>query len=85
MRAPFTAQDPSKRNEKDSLRDFMRIIKKELLHTNWLLIGDVTYRLGHLSGGLKSYERDEDLIKLAEEIKKGYEKYGPGKYRKGID
>lgn len=83
VRVPFTVQDPSKRDEKESVKVFMRMIKKELFSANWRLVGDVTYRLGYLSGGLKAYERDEDLIKLAEEIKKSNVKEGSGKKREG--
>jgi len=79
VRVPFTAQDPLKRNERESLKEFKEIIGKELLPTNWRLVGDVTYRLGYLSGGLKAFEQDEDLIRLAEEIGKGSRGKGFGK------
>ena len=63
---PFTIQDAdSSRVEVDSVRRFHRIIKKALEGTNWRLMSEgVHYRLGYLSGKLKGYEHEEDLLQL---------------------
>ena len=62
----FTVQDnKTDRGEYDSRIQLQRTIKKTLENTNWRLTSDgVIYRLGILSGRLKGYENDEDLIKL---------------------
>ncbi|HRY59898.1 MAG TPA: hypothetical protein P5096_00780 [Patescibacteria group bacterium] len=62
----FTIQDEkSGREEYNSRKDLEKLIKKTLLNTNWQLMSEgVNYRLGILSGRLKGYEREEDLIKL---------------------
>ena len=69
---PFTMQDAdSSRVETDSVRRFQRIVKKTLEETNWRLMSEgVHYRLGYLSGKLKGYEQEEDLLLLV----KGHEK-----------
>ena len=63
---PFTAQDSKAgRESRTSEYDLKRILKKILEDTNWRLMTDgVNYRLGVLSGRLKGYESEEDLIKL---------------------
>lgn len=63
---PFTMQDAdSSRAETDSIRKFHKIIKKALEGTNWRLMSEgVHYRLGYLSGRLKGYEQEEDLLQL---------------------
>ena len=63
---PFTMQDAdSSRAEGDSVRRFHRIVKKMLEGTNWRLMSEgVHYRLGYLSGKLKGYEQEEDLLQL---------------------
>jgi hypothetical protein len=62
----FTANDTNnKREEYDSRINLQRIIKKSLRNTNWRLMSDgVSYRLGILSGRLKAYEKEEDLVKI---------------------
>lgn len=70
VKVSFSAQDPSKRDEKESLKALTGAIKKELKQANWRLVGEITYRLGYLNGALKAFEQDEDLIKLREESKK---------------
>ena len=55
----------SSRVETDSVRRFQRIVKKTLEETNWRLMSEgVHYRLGYLSGRLKGYEQEEDLLQL---------------------
>jgi hypothetical protein len=63
---PFTAQDSKTgRESRTSEYDFKRILKKILEDTNWRLMTDgVNYRLGVLTGRLKGYESEEDLLKL---------------------
>jgi hypothetical protein len=63
---PFTVQDEdSARKDYDSERVLKRILKKVLEGTNWRLMSDgVDYRLGYLSGRLKGYEHESDLLDL---------------------
>lgn len=63
---PFTVQDAdSSRKENASICKLNRIIRKNLEGTNWRLMSEgVHYRLGYLSGRLKGYEREEDLLEL---------------------
>jgi hypothetical protein len=70
VRVPFTVQDPSKRSERDSVKVLKGIFKTALSTTNWRLMGEVNYRLGYLTGALKAFEQDEDLIKLVESEKR---------------
>jgi len=62
----FTIQDSkSEREHRTSEYDLRSFLKKSLNDTNWRLMSDgVSYRLGVLSGRVRGYERDEDLIKL---------------------
>jgi hypothetical protein len=62
----FTAQDSrAKREEYDSKQQLRRLIKSTLEKTNWRLMSEgVNYRLGILSGRLRGYENEEDLLKL---------------------
>lgn len=65
--APFTLQDAdSSRRANISTSTLEKILKSTLENTNWRLVDSVTYRLGFLSGRLKGYEREEDLVKLYE-------------------
>ena len=63
---PFTVYDnKSERKDHASTYDLAKIIKKCLADTNWRLMSDgINYRLGFLSGRLRAYEREEDLLKL---------------------
>jgi hypothetical protein len=63
---PFTVQDSdAKRNQRTSEYELKKIVRKTLLNTNWRLMTDgVNYRLGYLSGRLKGYENQEDLMNL---------------------
>lgn len=65
----FSAQDPSDRKERVSIKELTIGIKKTLHPTNWRLMSDeIDYRLGVLSGRLKAFEDDEGLLKIAKEI-----------------
>ena len=68
---PFGLQDgDSLRNKQENLRDLEKLIIKTLDGTNWrLLSGSLMSRLGFISGKLKGYERDEDLLEIS-----GYKK-----------
>lgn len=63
---PFTVQDSDdKRQEQDSASILRKVLKRTLEETNWRLMTDgLIYRLGYLSGRLKGYEREEDLMQL---------------------
>ena len=53
------------RKERDSENTLKKIIKTSLNDTNWRLMTDgVRYRLGILTGRIKAYEQEEDLVKL---------------------
>ena len=68
---PFTVQDAkSGRENRASEYDLKRLLKKTLEDTNWRPMSDkVSYRLGVLSGCMRGYESEKDLLKLVE-IKK---------------
>lgn len=63
---PFNARDEkSDRHEWDSKNQLRKLINKTLENTNWRLMSDGTcYRLGFLTGRLRAYEKEEDLVKL---------------------
>jgi len=62
----FNVQDSqSTREEYDSTHRLQKIIKSNLEKTNWRLMSEgIYYKLGILSGRLRGYEADEDLLKL---------------------
>lgn len=61
----------SDRAEYDSSKTLQKAVKKALSETNWRLMSDgISYRLGYLSGRLRAYEREEDLLNLVERDKK---------------
>ncbi|MFA6430456.1 MAG: hypothetical protein WC229_01000 [Candidatus Paceibacterota bacterium] len=63
---PFGVYDSkSDRPERHSEADLKKLLKKTLEGTNWRLMTEgISYRLGFLSGRLRGYEREEDLLKL---------------------
>lgn len=63
---PFTIQETdTKRKGNDSIRFLTEKMKSLLENTNWRLMkDDLMYRLGYLSGRLKGYEREDDLLTL---------------------
>ena len=65
---PFIVYDADeKREERYSVQNIQRLIKKALNGTNWRLMNEgVKYRLGMLEGRFRAYEREEDLLKLVE-------------------
>lgn len=62
----FTVNDTKDdRSEYESSNGLKKLIKSVLEDTNWRLMSyGISYRLGILSGKLKAYEREEDLVKL---------------------
>lgn len=62
----FSLQDiKSGRNDRSSIYDLERLLKKTLEGTNWrLMSGGVNYRLGFLAGRLRGFESEEDILKL---------------------
>lgn len=71
----FSIQDTTDRLSAKSISLLKKEIKNELLPTNWRLMAtDVSYRMGHLEGQLKGVDSDEDMIKIAREIKENKDK-----------
>jgi len=64
--ADFTVNDSDEaRSEYDSEKQIKKQITKLLAPTNWRLMSEgMHYRMGILSGRLKAYESDEDLMRL---------------------
>lgn len=63
---PFTVQvtDSSKTKEQ-SVQHLQKAINKLVKDTNWRLVQhSLSYRLGYISGQLKGYEREDDLMQL---------------------
>lgn len=53
------------RQEYDSINTLKKLIKGILEDTNWRLMSEgIHYRLGILTGRLKAYEREDDLVKI---------------------
>jgi DNA-directed RNA polymerase subunit M/transcription elongation factor TFIIS len=78
---PFTLQETKpKRRDQESISDLYNLLKTALKDTNWRAPKDlISYRLGFLSGKLKGYESEDDLLKLfgKEEPKKPKSKLDP--------
>lgn len=61
----FTVQDCLSRPEFDSRNGLRRLINEVLIGTNWSLMSEgIDYRLGYLSGRIKGYESEDDLLDL---------------------
>ena len=69
---PFAVHDAkSERRDMASTHDLQKLIRKTLNDTNWRLMSEGTsYRVGILTGRLRAYEREEDLIELVEQQEK---------------
>lgn len=81
--APFTLQDAeTSRRENISTSTLEELLKSALENTNWRLVDGVSYRLGFLSGRLKGYEREDDLLKLYEKKKESQKPIDPEKRMK---
>lgn len=84
---PFNVLDAnSTRNPNISETTLKKLLKDTLENTNWRLMSDgIRYRLGYLSGTLKAYEQEEDLLELAgakKEVKSPKSKIDPEKRAK---
>ncbi len=65
----------SDRGDYDSRQTLKKLVEKTLKDTNWRLMSDgISYRLGYLSGRLRAYEREEDLVELLRKSLKGKKK-----------
>lgn len=62
----FTLQDSrGDREEYDSKSQLKKLIQKTIEDTAWRLMSDgISYRLGILTGRLRAYEKEEDLVAL---------------------
>lgn len=63
----MVVDDNDNRQEYDSRKQLKKLMNKFLEKTNWRLMREgINYRLGILTGKLKAYEQEEDLIKIIE-------------------
>lgn len=63
----FSVEEMETDNERASVQKLTKLLKKMLKETNWRLMSDgISYRLGMLSGRLRVYESEEDMLKLVE-------------------
>lgn len=63
----FSVEEMETDNERASVQKLTKLMKKTLKETNWRLMSDgISYRLGMLSGRLRVYESEEDMLKLVE-------------------
>ncbi len=62
----FSVNDmQEERKEYDSINKLKKLIKSTLEDTNWRLMSEgIHYRLGILTGRIKAYEKEDDLVKL---------------------
>lgn len=68
----FLVNDPLDRTKGESVKQLSKLINATLFTHNWRLISNsVEYRLGVLSGRVRAYETEDDLLALAKKI---YEK-----------
>jgi len=67
----FSVNDiEDERREYDSCNILKRLIRNELEDTNWRLMTEgISYRLGILTGRLKAFEKEDDLIALVKTSK----------------
>jgi len=84
---PFSVLDAnSTRNPNISEATLKKLLKDILEDTNWRLMSNgIHYRLGYLSGTLKAYEQEEDLLELVgatKEVKTPKSKIDPEKRAK---
>ncbi|MGD8373947.1 MAG: hypothetical protein PVI21_03765 [Candidatus Woesebacteria bacterium] len=62
----FSCMDSrSDRDDAKSRKELKKVVGETLSETNWQLMSDgISYRLGYLTGRLRAYEDETDLIKL---------------------
>jgi Zn ribbon nucleic-acid-binding protein len=64
----FSVHDSKDRTETQSQGELKKVMRKALEGTNWRLMSDgVDYRLGMLTGRLRGYERDDDMLELVQD------------------
>lgn len=64
------------RSDYDSRNTLKKAVAEALHETNWRLMSSgIDYRLGYLTGRLRAYEREEDLLALVRKDKKLIEKF----------
>ncbi len=69
IRVGFQVQDRAGRGEYDSRIGLQKLVIKILKSTNWkLMTGGVIYRLGILSGRLRGFDQEKDLLGLAKQL-----------------
>jgi len=63
---PFTSQDNKlDRAEYESRHKLKKIINDALANTNWrLMSGGISYRMGYVSGKIRGYEGEEELLRI---------------------
>lgn len=63
---PFVVSDSKEgRAEYDSKRQLKKLITNKLSNTNWRLMSDgINYRVGYLTGRLRCYENEDDLVEI---------------------
>lgn len=67
----FSVQDPTDRDARKSIQILKKTIETTLFTTNWRLMStEISYDLGFLTGKVKGYSLEEDLIKIGKEIDK---------------
>lgn len=67
----FNVEDTTNTGEYDSRTKLARLLKKTLGETTWRLMSDgVSYRLGILTGRIRVFENEEELVKLVNKNKK---------------
>lgn len=65
----FSVQDSTDRDSRSSIKTLKKEIEQILFSTNWkLMTTDISYNLGFLSGKLKGFSLEEDLVKIAKEV-----------------
>nr|WP_294858695.1 hypothetical protein [uncultured Fluviicola sp.] len=65
----FSVQDFSSRDERSSIKALKKALTTSLFNTNWRLMStDIIYTLGFLTGQIKGFSLEEDLIKIGKEI-----------------
>ncbi len=68
----FSVHDFSSRDQKNSVRALKKVLKESLFPTNWrLMSSDIFYNLGFLTGKIKGFSLEEDLMKIGKEIDSG--------------
>lgn len=61
----FSIEDNKERDGYNARMDLKKLLNKVLEDTNWRLMSEgISERIGILSGRLRAYESEEDLVKL---------------------